>query len=193
MDRRILKKYIFHVEWYTWMLLLAKKCMETGIFEFSRKKPLGVFVGWGPWERNNITCWVDVCPSFMEKWRMWGLSALRLERLVCWNASGCLSFQFTGFIIHYGLNWLAKSMTYCWVWDLAFQHWKNNIDIFENTWAWDYQVVLNDSLLPWFFGVWSLWIPEILPPNVECRQRAREALGRCEEFRDLFFWVGWRV
>ncbi len=41
-----------------------------------------------------------------------------------------------------------------------------------------------------FFGVWSLWIPEILPSTQRwSRQRAREALGRCEE-SDLFGVVG---
>lgn len=65
---------------------------------------------------------------------------VRSVGLVCCNASGC--FQFTGFILHYGLNWLAKKHDI----QLVFETWDFNLGrttliCLKIPWAWDYQVV----------------------------------------------------
>ena len=106
-DRRILKKYIFHVEWYTLDAFVGQECMERGIFEFSREKPLGVL-----WvevlERGTISLagWTFVPAS----WRSGGCEVCRiglLERL--WL------FEFSVYRFHSSLWSLTdslKSMTY---------------------------------------------------------------------------------
>ena len=102
------------MEWYTLGCFCWPRMHGTWHFRNFPGKTTWSFVGWGPWERNNITCWVDVCPSFMEKWRMWGLSDWFVG-----TTSGC--FQFTGFILRYGLKTdsLNKHDIRRWVWDLV--------------------------------------------------------------------------